>query len=119
MLGVSETAGQYQQTLTSKGIFLKKIEREILSRTLPTILFQIYCEGVLNFKVIIRSIEDTDNNIQYLKYYVQLCFPRELNCIFKSYLWVLCIETKISLGSMLNFEEAAGEFKGSWAPGSS
>ena len=36
----------------------------MLSRTLPTTLLQIYCEVVLNSKVIIKSIEDQDNNKQ-------------------------------------------------------
>ena len=39
-------------------------------------------------------------------------FPREHNCIFKSHLQVLCIETSTFLGSLLKFEGAAGEFKG-------
>ena len=46
-------------------------------------------------------------------------FSREPNCIFKSHLRVLCIETSTSLGSLQKFEGATGEFKGalgSWHP---
>ena len=39
-------------------------------------------------------------------------FSREPNCIFKSYLKVLCIEISTALGSLQKFEGAAGEFKG-------
>ena len=39
-------------------------------------------------------------------------FSREPNCIFKSHLQVLCIETSTFLGSLQKFEGAAGEFKG-------
>ena len=39
-------------------------------------------------------------------------FSREPNCIFKSYFNVLCIETNTFLGSLQEFEGAAGEFKG-------
>ena len=39
-------------------------------------------------------------------------FSREPNCIFKSHLQVLCIETSTFLGSLQIFEGAAGEFKG-------
>ena len=39
-------------------------------------------------------------------------FPREPNCIFKSHLQVLCIETSTFLGSLQKFEGAAPEFKG-------
>ena len=42
---------------------------------------------------------------------------REPNCIFKSYLKVVCIETCTSFGSLLKFEGASGEFKGPQAPG--
>ena len=37
-------------------------------------------------------------------------FSREPNCIFKSHLQVLCIETNIFLGSLQKFEGAAGGF---------
>ena len=40
------------------------------------------------------------------------CFFREPNCIFKSYLKVVCIETSTSLGSLKKFEGAAGGFNG-------
>ena len=46
-------------------------------------------------------------------------FSREPNCIFKSYLKELCIETSTSLSSLQRFEGAAGKFKGalgSWHP---
>ena len=46
-------------------------------------------------------------------------FSREPNCIFKSYLKVLCIENSTYLGSLQKFEGAAEEFKGalgSWHP---
>ena len=46
-------------------------------------------------------------------------FFREPNCIFKSYLKVLCIETSTTFGSLQKFEGAPGEFKGalsSWHP---
>ena len=39
-------------------------------------------------------------------------FSREPNCIFKSYLKVLCTEISTSLGSLQKFEGAPGEFKG-------
>ena len=39
-------------------------------------------------------------------------FFMEPNCIFKSYLKVLCIETSKTFGSLHNFEGAPGEFKG-------
>ena len=39
-------------------------------------------------------------------------FFREPNCIFKSHLKVLCIETSTSLGYLQKFEGAVGEFKG-------
>ena len=39
-------------------------------------------------------------------------FSREPNCIFKSHLQVLYIETSTFLGSLQKFEGAAGEFKG-------
>ena len=39
-------------------------------------------------------------------------FSREPNCIFKSYLKVLCIETSTSLGSLQKYEGAEGKFKG-------
>ena len=46
-------------------------------------------------------------------------FSGEPNCIFKSHLQVLCIETSTFLGSLQKFEGAAGEFKGDlgcWHP---
>ena len=39
-------------------------------------------------------------------------FSREPNCISKSYLKVLCIETNTLVGSLQKFEGAAVEFKG-------
>ena len=39
-------------------------------------------------------------------------FFREPNCISKSDLMVLCIETSTSLGSLQTFEGTAGDFKG-------
>ena len=39
-------------------------------------------------------------------------FSREPNCIFKSHLQMLCIETSTFLGSLQKSEGAAGEFKG-------
>ena len=41
-----------------------------------------------------------------------IIFSREPNCIFKSYLKVLCMEPSTSLGSLQQFEGGAGEFKG-------
>ena len=43
---------------------------------------------------------------------INLKFSRQPNCIFKSYLKVLYIETSMPLGSLQKFEGAAGEFKG-------
>ena len=43
---------------------------------------------------------------------ISLFFSREPNCIFKSYLKVLCIETSTSLGYLRKFEESAEDFKG-------
>ena len=64
-----------------------------------TILKHVYKEKM--------NIKFTGLNIKF--------FSREPNCIFQSYLTVLCIETCTSLGSLKKFEHAAGEFKG--APG--
>ena len=47
---------------------------------------------------------------------IKCFFSREHNCIFKSYLNVLCIETSAFLGSLQKFDGGAGEFNG--APGS-
>ena len=48
----------------------------------------------------------------YLKLYLLSVFSLEPNCIFNTYLKVLCIETSTSMGSMQKFEGAKGEFKG-------
>ena len=42
---------------------------------------------------------------------IKLLFFREPNCIFSSYLEMLCIETCTSLGSLQKFEGATREFK--------
>ena len=40
----------------------KIFEGEILIRTLPTILLEIFCKIILNPKVIVKSIHDPDDN---------------------------------------------------------
>ena len=47
---------------------------------------------------------------------IKLFFSREPNCIFLSYLKVLCMETSTSFGSLQKFEGAPEDFKGSWQP---
>ena len=37
---------------------------EMSIRILSTTLFQIFCKIILNFKVIVKSIIDTDDNFQ-------------------------------------------------------
>ena len=41
---------------------MKIFDEEISIRTLPTTLFQIFLKTILNFKVIVKSIIDPDNN---------------------------------------------------------
>ena len=40
----------------------KKSERQMLFRTLPTTLHQIFCKSTLNSKAIVKSILDPDND---------------------------------------------------------
>ena len=46
----------------SKGIFGKIFEGEMLIRTLPSTLLQIFCKIILNFKDFIKSIMDPGVN---------------------------------------------------------
>ena len=64
MLAAAKSARQFRRNLASQGIFVKKLEGEMLSRTLPAILLQICCEVVLNTEDIVRIIEDPDDNLQ-------------------------------------------------------
>ena len=52
--------------------------------------------------ILVYSSSGLENNI----------FSREPNCIIKSHLQVLCIESSTFLGSLQIFEGAAGKFKG-------
>ena len=60
--------------------------------------------------------DDVDRMMEELTYLTPgleiKIFSREPNCIFRSHLQLLCIETSTFLGSLQKFEGAAGEFKG-------
>ena len=43
---------------------MKRYKGEMIRRKLPTPLLQIFCEVILNSKVIVKSIEDPDDNFK-------------------------------------------------------
>ena len=55
-------AWNLDEILQAKSKVSKTIEGGMLYKTLPTILFQIFFKNILNFKVIIKSIVDPDEN---------------------------------------------------------
>ena len=89
----------------------------------------IICRGNVDQKFTKKVVCKTSSSIgrkgipacskKYLPEYLQghsgleiKILSREPNCIFSSYLEILCIETSTSLGSLEKFEGAAGEFNG-------
>ena len=50
--------GNFDDILQVRKIF----ERRITFRTLPTTLFQIVCEIIFNFQIIVISIKDPNNH---------------------------------------------------------
>ena len=44
-------------------------EGEMLVRILPTTLLQLFCKIILNFQVIVKSILNPDNNLQFVYFY--------------------------------------------------
>ena len=62
MLAAAKTAWQFWWNLSSKSVFGKIFEGEMLIRTLPTTLLQIFCKISFNPKVIVRSTIDPDDN---------------------------------------------------------
>ena len=60
----AKTARQVLYSLIGKCIFVKILEDEKLSRTIPSTLLQIVCEVDLNSKVINKSYENPDGNFK-------------------------------------------------------
>ena len=46
-----------------KSKVMKIFDEEMSIRTLPTTLLQIFCKVILNFRVIVKSITDPDENL--------------------------------------------------------
>ena len=69
MLTTAKTVRQCWWNLARKNINWKTFEGEMLIRTLPTTLLQIFCKIILNFKVIVKIIRN------------RWWFLEELSCI--------------------------------------
>ena len=64
MLKAAKTTWQFLWNLSNESIVEKIFEGELLIRTLPTTLLQIFCKISCNSKVIVKSIIDPDDNFQ-------------------------------------------------------
>ena len=62
MLIVAKTAQENWLNLLCEYLRGKIFEGEILIRTLPTTLLQIFCKFISNSKIIVKSISGADDN---------------------------------------------------------
>ena len=63
MLAAAKTAWPFWWNLAGKSIIRKIFDGEMLNKIIPTTLLQIFCETIINSKVIVKSIEDPDDNV--------------------------------------------------------
>ena len=68
-----KAAGQFGWYQVGKSKMEKIFEGEMLDRTLPTTLFRIFCKIMLNFQVIIKSIEDPDEDFKGVNGLTKTC----------------------------------------------
>ena len=61
---LTKAAWQFWWNLASKSIFGKIFEGKMLIKTLATTLLQIIDKIIFNFKVIVKSIIDPDDNFE-------------------------------------------------------
>ena len=59
-----KAAWQFWRDLSPLSIIRKIFEGAMLIRTLPTSLLQIFCEAILNFQVIVKSVKDPCDNFK-------------------------------------------------------